>query len=691
MGKASGRKLSFTNPVVIWVLLVSVPFILLSWLLVNSIVGHQRQFSEAQQVIAVFRSGLAALHALDETRSLSRPANLPEPPPEITGRYESAQLRAEEELAQFFPLVHRLATETPALTEPLRHLEEELPTLREAGGGHENSITGPLKLITLYSDQVYALLATLLHTSKLPEGGGGTPVIEMLLLIPDSLRQAHSNLGVLHTLTIPSTMNESGMSNVDIAQIDTAMDNIGPVIDTLESQLRALEQRGAAWPVAASPGRLDDVRAYLDYIDSDFLLDAVPQETDAAWLAGRKAHAVLDDMAVALVGSAEASLRYAQVRQRLLDIAASIGLLLLYLAIMAFGMLFYRSREAAAHSRELAREIDQRRVREHELMQLNELSELLMSCATRAEAYDVFGRAVSSMFPSSYGGLAILAPATRELRLVAEWGAEARLPPSFPMDNCLAMAQGQPQIRQSTQDVACCSHFLTSPHRGHACLPLAVRGQIFGLLWLESGNDKTGIDGCLQLAASAGEAVKLALSNIQLRDALQEQAIRDALTGIYNRRYLHEVFPHEQAQAIRANQSLSLVLLDIDHFKQINDRYGHDAGDQALIALAQHLRDSLRASDLCFRLGGEEFVLLLRTDLAGAVKCADNLRVSFHDREFSLADGQSFRCTFSAGVAEASLAEEKVELLLQQADGALYRAKSEGRNRVETAVAVPLT
>ncbi|MFZ0292465.1 MAG: GGDEF domain-containing protein [Candidatus Sulfotelmatobacter sp.] len=166
------------------------------------------------------------------------------------------------------------------------------------------------------------------------------------------------------------------------------------------------------------------------------------------------------------------------------------------------------------------------------------------------------------------------------------------------------------------------------------------------------------------------------------------QSVRDALTGLYNRRYLEEVLDRETRRAGRAGQSMGILMLDLDHFKRFNDTYGHDAGDAVLRETAAFLLKNVRAEDFVCRYGGEEFVVILPTaDVEGSTTRAEKLRSKI--RELSIMhQGKSLgMVTFSIGVAAFPVHGMSPKELMAAADGALYEAKRGGRDQVAIAPA----
>jgi two-component system, cell cycle response regulator len=173
----------------------------------------------------------------------------------------------------------------------------------------------------------------------------------------------------------------------------------------------------------------------------------------------------------------------------------------------------------------------------------------------------------------------------------------------------------------------------------------------------------------------------------QLRDNVQlsmEMAITDALTGLYNRRYMETHLTMLVDQAAARGKALSLLLLDVDHFKAINDTYGHDVGDDVLREFATRLRKTTRGIDLACRYGGEEFVIVMpETDIAVAAAVAERIRRRIANEPFSIREGAAaIEVTLSIGLAALGPPGDSAATLLKRADQALYRAKRDGRNRV---------
>ncbi len=221
--------------------------------------------------------------------------------------------------------------------------------------------------------------------------------------------------------------------------------------------------------------------------------------------------------------------------------------------------------------------------------------------------------------------------------------------------------------------------------RSWMALPLLARGKFIGYMTLDSY--KQNAYGAAQAALVqpfANQAAQ-AIENARLFDWVQRQAVTDALTGLYNRRGLFEFGQRELERAQRYNRPLTAIMLDIDLFKQVNDRYGHYVGDQVLCVIASRCLEGVRKMDLLARYGGEEFAVLLpETDLPVAREIAERLRISIANDPIRT-DRGTLEVTISLGVAEISLQTVDLTYLLDAADDAMYGAKEAGRNCVRIA------
>ena len=168
-----------------------------------------------------------------------------------------------------------------------------------------------------------------------------------------------------------------------------------------------------------------------------------------------------------------------------------------------------------------------------------------------------------------------------------------------------------------------------------------------------------------------------------------EMAVTDALTGLYNRRYMETHLSHLIEHSINRGKALSILSVDVDFFKAVNDTHGHDAGDKVLQELASRMRDNLRSVDMPCRVGGEEFIIILpTTDVEIAKKIAERVRKSVSSKPFYIGSSSiTLNATVSIGVAGLAGPQDKIEELLKRADQALYSAKRDGRNRVTLAAA----
>jgi diguanylate cyclase (GGDEF)-like protein len=216
------------------------------------------------------------------------------------------------------------------------------------------------------------------------------------------------------------------------------------------------------------------------------------------------------------------------------------------------------------------------------------------------------------------------------------------------------------------------------------CIPLVLQHRPVGVLYLYDFAPRQFAARQLDHLAVLASFAAMAIDHASSHNRAKQMAITDALTGLYNNRYFKQVFPHELARARRYANPLSLIMLDVDNFKRLNDTYGHPKGDQVLAALGKVLAGSLRSVDLSFRYGGEEFAVLLpETRLESSFIVAENLREKIKRKVSPLLEVDIRQTvTVSLGVAGYPQDCSSPELLLKHADACLYRAKQQGKDRV---------
>ncbi|HEY9398207.1 MAG TPA: diguanylate cyclase [Burkholderiales bacterium] len=321
--------------------------------------------------------------------------------------------------------------------------------------------------------------------------------------------------------------------------------------------------------------------------------------------------------------------------------------------------------------------------RNHEMATLSRMSRALQACATPDELCQTITRFGGQLFPKEAGTLHLLTD--ERLMPFSNWNGGVQL--SERDDACsirgLCSASAGCNVREN----------LVCARLGHPsdateatlCIPVTAQDENLGILTvqLDAGTDEEVFDARRHLAIAVGEHVGLALANLRLRDTLRNQSIRDPLTGLYNRRYLEEAYRQAEANARRKNESLVLVMIDLDYFKRLNDNFGHEAGDVVLQAFGALLKASVREGDTACRFGGEEFALLLPgATLEDGIARAESLRREVERLQLTHAGGALDHLTASFGVAGYPAAGTELRQLILAADEALYVAKDAGRNCV---------
>jgi diguanylate cyclase (GGDEF)-like protein len=216
-------------------------------------------------------------------------------------------------------------------------------------------------------------------------------------------------------------------------------------------------------------------------------------------------------------------------------------------------------------------------------------------------------------------------------------------------------------------------------------IPLVYKDDVMGVInFARVGRSSFSSQDVKKLSLVSGQ-IALAIANAQLYTRTRELSVRDELTGINNRRYFQQMLQMEWKRAVRFHRTISLIMLDVDHFKMYNDTFGHLQGDKVLKGIGSLLKNNLREVDTVARFGGEEFIMLLPdTDKVGAIVVAEKVRLLVEQRDF-LADDRSKTRMVTVSVGLSTYPDDVGDMddLIDHADIALYRAKENGRNRIE--------
>lgn len=375
-------------------------------------------------------------------------------------------------------------------------------------------------------------------------------------------------------------------------------------------------------------------------------------------------------------------------RAAVAGLVATLTNILVLAAMLVTGQRVLRQRNAAEHKAQAA--AGQAKVTAERIASQNDLlfrSAELMHSLELAESVDESAGIIASylprMLPRLSGSLYLYNNSRDLLERKAGWGEFAAEPETIEALDCWALRRGSPHPYSEGDGLACRHSADTRVDR--LCLPLVTQGDVIGCLTVTGDELSRGDQTQRVWIGQVAEQLGLALSNVKLRVSLRQQSIIDPLTQLYNRRYLDEILKRELARSSRSGVPLSVLVLDLDHFKRINDTYGHEGGDAILRKVALILRENIRSADVACRMGGEEMVVLLpECDIENAVRRADALRLLISAGDV-LHDGQRIGATTSIGVASYPAHGHNAQTLVHAADLALYEAKHGGRNCVRAA------
>lgn len=328
--------------------------------------------------------------------------------------------------------------------------------------------------------------------------------------------------------------------------------------------------------------------------------------------------------------------------------------------------------------------------RNREIKLMGQMSKLLQSCQSVNEASEVIAQSMRSLFPEESGAVYVFRNSRNLLEAAAVWGSHPPRETAFAPEQCWAIRLGRDHLCAETPDGIAmrCAH--TDSRGEYTCIPMTVQGEVMGSLHLMAGENKNDERWSAEnqlILRNVTEQIGLVLWNLRLREDLRNLSIRDPLTGLFNRRFMEESLDREFTRAEREGSSIGIVMVDIDHFKRVNDTYGHEAGDAVLREVGGLLLDNIRASDIACRYGGEEFALILpEASVETTFARAESLRERVAQLKIVHTERHLGPVMLSAGVAVFPDHGLTSETVLDAADKALYQAKKEGRDRVCVAV-----
>lgn len=348
-----------------------------------------------------------------------------------------------------------------------------------------------------------------------------------------------------------------------------------------------------------------------------------------------------------------------------------------------------RQEEALRQANEqLSRSLEDLQGYNRELVLLGEMSEMLQRCETVEEAYKVATEFAQRLFPGFSGALYLNDTDQLLLTSSISWGEQPPQQLVFTPNSCWALRRGRAHAVEHFEEGLRCQHIdpgEIQPHSGFICVPMQAQGQAMGLFHLR-GQGENLVRSLENLAVTFTGHITISFLNITLRDTLRIQSVHDPLTGLHNRRYMEEALTREIAIASRYKRDLSLIMIDVDHFKGYNDTHGHAFGDRLLRSIGGYLLKNLRSMDIACRYGGEEFLVILPdTSQANALLVARKLKTGLAGLKFSDIQADVSPVQVSMGVSAYQGGDEDSSALIYKADQALYQAKESGRNRIVTA------
>lgn len=326
-----------------------------------------------------------------------------------------------------------------------------------------------------------------------------------------------------------------------------------------------------------------------------------------------------------------------------------------------------------------------------EVQLLGELNEWLQSSRSLEELFDMVSRFMTHILPTAEGSVYVYSNSRDVLDGSASWNGGDHKAHIHP-EGCWGLRRGRTYEYGTSEIDFVCEH--AEPHDGrpYFCFPILAHGETVGLMHLRAQTENCEeFAESKKLAQMCAEQISMAIANVRMRDQLHDQSVRDPLTGLFNRRHLTDYLRKKVARSQNTGAELSLIAIDVDHFKKFNDTHGHDAGDMVLRAVGSVLEQSCDGEEVACRMGGEEFMIILpETAQDDVMTRAEHVRQAVEAISVRYGEKTLPRITISAGVSFFPTHGSMPQDLMRSADDALYDAKAKGRNQIQLARNAPL-
>jgi len=357
--------------------------------------------------------------------------------------------------------------------------------------------------------------------------------------------------------------------------------------------------------------------------------------------------------------------------------ALAVGSTMIALAILAS---VFSDRLKVIQVSSYKKHVDKINETQEQIEELFSMTDTLQAADSNGDAAQVLRATSRKLLPGCGVCLYVFNNSRDRLDLVDCWDMPEGYSPSESLvpANCWALKRGKDHLNNPEEQSLCCSHYIGEV--ASIEVPMMARGQVFGLLILgDRGGKCHNVDRAQRIARALADSTSLALSNISLREQLRTQSLRDPMTGLYNRRYMEDTLDRFISLAHRQNQPTSVLMIDLDNFKVLNDEHGHAKGDAVLKDVAAQVVGALRPSDVVCRYGGEELLVILPDcPQDDAMMRAEHVRARIE----LLSDQHGCNVAASIGVASLPDSAKSASDLLSASDQALYDAKAAGKNQV---------